>query len=231
MVERQRIWKVDGPIEANEQADAADAAGGSKEVLYAFLRDHTTELLAAIRLYAVRLNLASGEAARLAAHEILQEVAVEALIHAERFDPQRQPMAWLLGIAVNVIRRKQTHEARQRRREVSVSRLGSPLWGGAGEHERPDDDDLLAGLAPSVAGPEDEVDSSEQTDELLALVAPGDREVLQLALVEGAERGMLAERLGTTPGAASMRLHRALNRLRSAWLARQRQQEGDQGDA
>lgn len=231
MVEHQRIWKADGPIDANEPADVAHSAADSKEVLYAFLRDHTIELLGTIRLYAVRLDVARGEAARLASHEILQEVAVEALNHAERFDPQRQPMAWLLGIAVNIIRRKQTRAARQQRREVSLSQLGSSLWRAAAEHGRPDDDDLLATLAPSIAGPEDNIEAAEQADELLALVAPEDREVLRIAFVEGAERAMLAERLGITPGAASMRLHRALNRLRLAWLTHQRQEKGDEGDA
>lgn len=231
VVECKRTWRAGGLIEAIEAAESDGAASASKERLYSFLRDHTVELLAAFRLYAVRLDLASGESARLVAYEILQEVAVEALTYAERFDPQRQPMAWLLGIAVNVIRRKQVRNERQKRREVPFSQLCALLPRGAAEHEWPNNDYVLGALAPLVAGPEHEIEAGEQVDELLALVAPDDREVLRIALVEGAERAMLAERLGTTAGAASMRLHRALRRLRSAWLMREGQQKGDDGDA
>lgn len=230
-VKSERVWRANGPIEAIDTGELARSISPSKERLYTFFQDHAPDLLAAIRLYVVRLDQAGDMTARLAAYEILQEVAVEALAHAERFDPQRQPMAWLLGIAVNVIRRKQARDARQQRREVSLSQLGFLVSRRVAEHEQPDDDDLLSALAPPVAGPEHEIEAGEQADELLALVEPDDREVLRIALVEGAERTMLAERLGTTAGAASMRLHRALQRLRSAWLTRQHQQKGDDDDA
>ena len=57
-------------------------------------------------------------------------------------------------------------------------------------------------------------------DELLSLVEGNDREVLQLAFVEGLRGKALAERLCISEGAAYTRQSRAIARLRRAYLQR-----------
>ena len=51
----------------------------------------------------LRMGLAQGQAMPDVALEVFQEVAVEALDHVDRFRPDGQPMAWLLGITVKMI--------------------------------------------------------------------------------------------------------------------------------
>jgi DNA-directed RNA polymerase specialized sigma24 family protein len=60
---------------------------------------------------------------------------------------------------------------------------------------------------------------------MLALVAPEDQRVLRLAILADFQRETLARELGISPVAARVRLHRALNRLRSAWQEFQLQQQ------
>lgn len=169
-------------------------------------------LLATIRAYIQKLTYTSGEQAAALAVEVLQETAVEALAHAERYLPTRQPRAWLLGIAMNVIKRKMADEARRQHHEVSLSTLESAYAASPGE------EDLLDHLTRSPArGLEDEVEAEELVQAMLALVPAEDQVVLRLALLEEVQTAVLAQRLGTTLGTARMRLHRALRRLRAAW--------------
>ena len=61
-------------------------------------------------------------------------------------------------------------------------------------------------------------------DVLLAALAPDDEHVLRLAIMNGLDGVSLAKALKITPGAARVRLHRALGRLRVVYT---RQQEND----
>lgn len=148
--------------------------------------------------------------------EILQETTIEALAHAERFDQQAQPMAWLLGIALNMIRRAKVAAAKRFQREESLGQLARRY------PDIADENDLLDYLTPS-SSPEfaQTVASDEQAEAWLALVSVEDQQVLRLALLDEYEHRELAEKLGTSPGAARMRLHRALGRLRTAWKTQQ----------
>jgi len=85
---------------------ASTAVSQARRLLLAFLTEHTATLLGSFRSYVQRMGLAQGQAIPAVALDVLQEAAVEALAHVDRFDPERQPMAWLLGIGMNVIRRK-----------------------------------------------------------------------------------------------------------------------------
>jgi DNA-directed RNA polymerase specialized sigma24 family protein len=70
------------------------------------IQEHVGPLLGSIRSYVVRMGLACGDAAREIADDVLQETVIEALAHAEHYQPTSPPMAWLRGIVLNVIRRK-----------------------------------------------------------------------------------------------------------------------------
>ena len=61
-----------------------------------YIADNAPSLLGIIRSYVMRMGLASGEDVAAVALEVLQQVVLEALDHADRFDPTGQPMAWLL---------------------------------------------------------------------------------------------------------------------------------------
>lgn len=195
--------------------DAAQA----RQLMFECIQENAGPLLGSIRAYVVRMGLASGEAAHEIADEVLQETVVEALAHAENYQATSHPMAWLRGIALNVIRRKR---AAHRLREFSLTLLATRSPEAESEQE------LLEQWGQTTEhGPEQELENNEQAEELLALVSSKDQQVLTLALLEGFEPGALAQRLGITPGTARMRLHRALTRLRAAWFKRARNLQGE----
>jgi DNA-directed RNA polymerase specialized sigma24 family protein len=68
----------------------------------------------------------------------------------------------------------------------------------------------------------DRLEVKHDIDELLACVSRSDGELLRLAFFHDLDREALAKALNLSPSAARMRLHRALNRLRSA-LTEQRE--------
>ncbi|GCE14747.1 RNA polymerase sigma factor [Tengunoibacter tsumagoiensis] len=195
----------------------------ARQQLLDFLTEQTPALLGTLRSYVQRMGLAqNGEISAVAA-DVLQEVVVEALEHSERFDPTRQPMAWLLGIALNVIKRKRTEVAKRSQRELSFAHLTVLR----SEHQESSAaENLLEQLVScSIEGPERKLESDEQAQFILSLVSDEDRKVLQLAIVHDFERDVLAQALGITAVAARVRLHRALARLRIAWQALQQQQQ------
>lgn len=166
-----------------------------------FIEDEAHVLTRTLGFYLRRAGLT------VSASELLNEVVVEALAHEDRFNPSRQPRAWLLGIAANLIRRKQTELAKLDRREP----LARDLYPG----DEPSDDEVFDWLA-AFDGAEtlEELEADEAVKALLADVSAEDARVLQLAILSGLDGEALARELGTTPGAARVRLHRALNRLR-----------------
>lgn len=194
------------------------SAGALQDVL----ERQAPELLRTLRLYVWRAGLANGPTLEEVAQEVLSEVVAEALEHADRFDPARQPGAWLLGIAANLIKRRQVARATNARREPAMG----DLYADAHADER--DGELFDRLAALASpGPEEMIEANEQAAALLALVSAEDRRVLQLAILSDLDGDQLAQALGTTPVAARVRRHRAMNRLRDAWL-RQARSKGEE---
>jgi RNA polymerase sigma factor (sigma-70 family) len=212
------------PDIAHNQRQARPATPCSPRYqLIDFIADNTGPLLNSVRIYVQRMGLARGHDVPNVAMEVLQEVVIEALDHAERFDPTRQAMAWLLGIALNIIKRKKVELAKRQQRELSSATLR------ATRTEPLSDDELFDQLtAHTAAGPEQELEAQEQATIMLSLVSPEDQQVLRLAFLLEFEREALAKELGITPVAARVRLHRALSRLRSAWHKLQLSSDGDQ---
>jgi RNA polymerase sigma-70 factor (ECF subfamily) len=199
------------------------AFAANKQRLVDFLADHVATLLGILRSYVRRMGLARGEEVEAVAVEVLQEVVIEALDHADRFDPAGQPMAWLLGIAMNVIKRKKVELARRSQRELSMSDLSTA------QQEPLSEDELFDKFATHRgADPEQDIAANEQAEILLSLVSPDDQQILLLAFLYGFEREALAEKLGISAGATRVRLHRALKRLRLAWSEQNtKEQEGE----
>src|SRR5712691_6039666 len=141
-----------------------------------FITDNVASLLGILRSYVQRMGLARGEAVSAVAVEVLQEVVIEALDHAERFNPTGQPMAWLLGIATNVIKRKKVEIAKRSRRELSIGELS------IGQQQPLSEEELFDQItANTSAGPEQDIAANEQAVMLLSLVSAEDRQLLLLA--------------------------------------------------
>src|SRR5438094_3454337 len=122
-----------------------------------FINDNVASLLGIIRSYVKRMGLASGEDVPAVAVEVLQEVVLEALDHADRFNPTGQPMAWLLGIAINVIKRKKVELAKRSQRELSIGEIS------LAQDERLNEDELFDQIfAGTTAGPDQEIVANEQ---------------------------------------------------------------------
>src|SRR5579859_889838 len=203
------------------QKSHSAAVSSTKDPLIEFLNEKTAPLLGTLRSYVQRMGLASGEEVPAVALEVLQEVAIEALDHADRFNPTGQPMAWLLGIAANIIKRKKAERAKRSMRELSITRFSTT------EQEVGSESDLFDQIAtPILGGPEQEIEASEQAEMMLALVSEEDQHILRLAFLYDFEREALAAELGIAPGTARVRLHRALSRLRVAWQKEQQRGEG-----
>lgn len=176
-----------------------------------YLAQESKTLLPTLRLYVWRSGLASGPAVADVANELLQEVVVEALSHANRFQTDRQPKAWLLGIAANLIRRRQTAVAKQSKREPLVQDLATP--------ETITDDDLFDRLAPvHTPGPDKEYEMNETVSSVLNQLSTEEQRIVTCAVLLDMDGKALAQTLGVKPGTARMRLHRALKHLRQIWL-------------
>lgn len=198
------------------------AVTGAQQLLSTYIQEHSSALLGILRSYVQRMGLATGPAVSETVLEVFHETVTEALAHAARFNEDITPRAWLLGIAVNVIKRQKTARAKRSQREMSLGDLIRHY------PDLPDENAMLDTLLPPVTtGPAQIVEANEQVAALLALVSPEDQHILSLAVLEGYQHIPLAKELGTTPGTARMRLHRALQRLRAAWVEQQSQKGPD----
>jgi RNA polymerase sigma factor (sigma-70 family) len=214
---------VEGAIVLYSEPEISQDA---KRLLLECIQENMAALLGSIRLYVRRMGLTGGVDVQMVALEILQEVVVEALEHADRFSPERQPLAWLLGIAINVIKRKKVEMAKRERRELLFGRLV------AQQSDDLSESDLLDQVgSSSLEGPEQALETDEQVNAMLSLVSEDDQQVLRLALIEGFKRESLAQQLGISVGATRMKLHRALSRLRAAWFAQQQTSRKGEYDA
>ncbi len=191
-------------------------------MLKEFIAAESDTLRATLRIYLVRAGLAETHNGNPAAAELLNEVTVQALEHAERFRPSGQPRAWLLGIAANLIKRKQTRRALRNRREPLVRDLYTPAQATLNEDEL---FDRVATL--SSPEPAQELEWAQEVKSILSLVSESDRQVLKLAVLHEMNGQEIAQTLEVTPGAARVRLHRALNRLRQAWQAQEQEKVQD----
>lgn len=203
-------------------ARASDSpAADKREICRQAIRDgierHWEDLLITARVFVSRFGLAdSRNSVESIAREVLHDAIVRALELADRYDPGRPVRPWLSSVLLNVAR-----ETRRERRGAgaristiadAAQRTGRVTeTAGAGLSEA----DLLDLLRSPQEGPS--LTARLETDELLSLVGDGDREVLQLAVVEGLRGKALASRLQISEGAAYTRLSRALTRLREAY--------------
>jgi RNA polymerase sigma-70 factor (ECF subfamily) len=134
------------------------------------------------------------------AADLTADVFVAAIESAGSYRRSRgEPVAWLFGIARNVV-------AGERRRQAKELRTAARFRG----RELVDEDDLAA--------LHELIDSESAARELyreLTRLPDGERAVLELVALDGLSAGEAGRALGIGAVAARVRLHRARRRLRS----------------
>lgn len=181
---------------------------GSRARLDNSIQTEREAILKTLRSYVMRAGLASGSGVTVAADELFNEVVVEAYKSAHRLKPDILPKRWLLGIAANLIKRKQVEVAKRERREPLMRDLFPNSDESLSEEE-------LFDLLPVITdGTLAELEMNEQFSHLLSGLSKTDADLLRLALIYDLNGEELAKALNISPGAARMRLHRVLNRLR-----------------
>jgi RNA polymerase sigma-70 factor (ECF subfamily) len=159
--------------------------------------------------------LASGAGIAQLADELFNDMVVEALRSADRLKPDMHPKPWLLGIAANLIKRRQTEMAKRDRREPLMRDLYPDM------EDTLSDDELFDLLPVTTYGSLEDVEADETTQHLLSGLSKSDADLLRLAILHDMSGEALAKALGVSPVAARVRLHRALQRLRAAQAVNQ----------
>jgi RNA polymerase sigma factor (sigma-70 family) len=136
------------------------------------------------------------------ASEVLHEAVQEALQHARSFDRTRSTTAWVRGIAAKRLLTRRRVEARARRC-VPATVLGHESW--------------LAALGQLCTGPADAAVAGRlDLEQALGRLPPQERRALECRYYQGLDGEALASALGvSTPGAARVRVCRALQALRN----------------
>lgn len=198
--------------------DAQQETAQFHDFLRAFLHEHTAFLKKVLRVYVLRMGLVSGENVSVMVDEIFQDTILQIMTHSERFMSVQEPRAWFLAVAGNLLKRRRARQIRRERFEVLTSELALGT-------QALNEAELLDGLTGTLAeGPEKDLESREQVEEMLALVSPDDARVLGLSILHDLDAQRVAGQLGISLNATRVRLHRALQRLRQAWSQRENHQ-------
>lgn len=179
-----------------------------------FIEVHADDLHRIVRHYVQRAGLASPDQAGQMAADLVNDVVIEALNHADRLRARDNPMLWLLGIAANLIKRRQTTVAKLERRE--------PLLRDLYPADYLTDDEVIDRVAGLVSSGQRDPDSGSDLQTIMAHLPQDEAHLLQLAVLHDLDGEALGQAFGITPGAARVRLHRALKRLRQFWGSKER---------
>ena len=185
-----------------------DEGQASRLRLENFIKEESVVLHKILRQYVLRGGLVGGGDVNTVAYELLNEVIVEAFVHAERLKDDIQPRAWLLGIAANLIKREQANRAKRERREPLIRDLY------AQSEEALSEDELFDLLPVTSERSLTELEANDTINSLLFGLTKRDADVLRLAILYDFDGAALAQALNITANAARVRLHRALDRLR-----------------
>lgn len=176
--------------------------------LQAFISQNHQQLATTLRLYVIRSGLTDSDSVDQIALDLLSDVTVEALDHAERFDSTRHPMSWLLGIGANLIKQRVDARNKRERREPLVRDLYIT-------HAEIMSDGELFDLLASYVQDGRSLDDDLIVTEMLNQLTPDEQHIIRLAVIHELNGEALAQALNIKPGTARMRLHRALQRLRA----------------
>src|SRR5262249_10492842 len=134
------------------------------------------------------------------AHEVLNEVARRALDRLSSFDHRRAgPLAWLMGIAINVLRERWRGSSREARRQVTQSSCSAEQW-----------QDILSRPSPEPHP----ATEPRPVRKALKRLSPQQQQIIRLRYEEERSIGVIAHLLRINEGAVRARLCRALKTLR-----------------
>lgn len=183
-----------------------------RDLLRTFFQRESENLKSTLRGYVAAAGLATGPEIADVAADLLQEVVVQAMEIADKFDVSRPPAPWVLKIATHLVRRRQSKKATQHRRFVDAH--SAPAKDPDGEGHGPDG--IFDQIAEASENPEEFLSGRQSASYWLDLLSPSDRQVIKSAILCGMDGGELAAALEITPVAARVRLHRAMKRLHKA---------------
>ncbi len=210
----ERIPTQKGQPEDLTQTKLPDSA----RLLSQYIERNSNDIIGIFRSYVRKAGLASNnEEVQEAALELLGEVYLEAIRSAHAFDPTRPPRAWLLGIAMHVISKKRTEQAKHQP-EVPLSAI---------QHDNQEAEVALSSLTLTSTliseEMEQQIEARTQVEYLLSLVSPSDRDVLRMSIIEGLDGEALALQLGCSYTTAHVRLYRAKKQLKKRYEALERE--------
>ena len=185
-----------------------DDGQASRLRLQTFITEESAVLHKILCQYVLHAGLVGSGDADSAAYELLNEVIVEAFVHAERLRPDMQPRPWLLGIAANLIKREQASRAKRERREPLIRDLYARTEATLSE------DELFELLPAASEGSMSDLEANDTINHLLRGLTKSDSDLLRLAIIHDLNGTAIARALGISVNAARVRLHRALDRLR-----------------
>jgi RNA polymerase sigma factor (sigma-70 family) len=197
---------------SNQQSDTELLQ--KQRLLNAAIEEGEQGLLAGIRVYLWKFKVCKDRAAMEAASkEVLQDTVKAALSSANNYDPDRPASAWLLGVAINQIRRLRRTQNYDRLHIVPVGEILHPAsLARQSDSDSLSDDTVFDLIRNSNRHPF--AQSGPSLEELLSGLTEDEKEVLKLAYIEGLRGKSLAARLGVSEGLAWARLSRARTRLR-----------------
>jgi RNA polymerase sigma factor (sigma-70 family) len=161
--------------------------------LEAFIELESGSIAKTVRYYALRSGLASGAGISQLADELFNDMVVEALRSADRLKADMHPKAWLLGIAANLIKRRQTEMAKRDRREPLMRDLYPDM------EDTLSDDELFDRLPVTSYDTLEDLEADETIQHLLSGLAKSDADLLRLAILHDMSGEALAKALGVSP--------------------------------
>lgn len=159
----------------------------------------------------LRFRMAGALERRIDLDDLLQEVYLAAAARIERFaaDGYAEAIVWLRQLALQTLVDQQRHHLGAQKRDAHRERSMSP--GGAATSAA-----MVFQFSAGISSPSAKLKREDQVARLRAVIEdmePIDREVLALRHFEGLGNKAIAEVLGISVKAASLRYVRALRRL------------------
>lgn len=216
--------------------DLASKTAIARVLLETCFRNHYADLAQMLRPHIVRMGLASNRHdAEQVALDILADAYLEVQKYPQNYHITLSAKAWIVGFALNLLRRRRSNDSRRSAREVLLGPdVAAALVGEVDDAIRDDMGDrfifrlLLQGVTSYSSEPEEYMVQQQAADDLtirlhrlydlIPTLDPIDQGVLRASLQTNFDCSASARLLGIRPGAARTRLHRAVRRLRQAYF-------------
>lgn len=174
--------------------------------LKAYITTHTPQLRQILRQYVAKFGLATGSEVEGSADDVLNTVVTEALIHHDRLQTLDNPLPWLLGIAVNIIRQRRDQKNRLEQREPLIHDLypTSSL----------NEEELIDRFIRITSQTTDSLEHHEELTPIFQHLTDKEAHLLKLAIIYDLNSNEIGEALGISAGTVRVRLHRTLKKIR-----------------